>query len=217
MVGNSQEMNSNPTEDWKRDSSETVEYFSALVEKHGLASAAVDWGSPVSQEKRFSVLAEIGSLDHTSVLDVGCGLGDFLPWLRQRFPAITYTGIDVTPAMIAKARERFPSADFRVCDFLDFEEQTEIYDYVFSSGLFYLRKSDPYAFVGGMLRKMFSCCRRGVAFNSLSSWASQPAVNEFYADPVEIIRIARTLTDIIVFRHDYHAGDFTIYLRKSRP
>jgi SAM-dependent methyltransferase len=209
-------MNTASFDAWKSDSSETVRYFSELVGKHGLASSSVDWASPVSQQRRFSILAEIGPLTDCSVLDIGCGLGDFLPWLQERFPEIRYTGIDVTPAMIAKAAERFPGADFRVCDFLDFEQQTDKYDYVFSSGLFYLRKSDPYAFVKGTLQKMFSCCRCGVAFNTLSSWASQQTPGEFYADPIEIIRIGRQLTDSIVFRHDYHPGDFTIYLRKSR-
>ncbi len=49
-----------------------------------------------------------------SVLDVGCGTGDF----AQLFdPARTrYLGIDISEAMIAECRRLFPSHEFRVAD-----------------------------------------------------------------------------------------------------
>jgi len=45
----------------------------------------------------------------TSVLDVGCGTGVMFELIRARLPEIEYLGIDVTPQLVAAARERFPA------------------------------------------------------------------------------------------------------------
>jgi trans-aconitate 2-methyltransferase len=50
-------------------------------------------------------------LEHAgSVVDLGCGAGALFPALVARFPEARITGVDVSPAMLAKAR----SADERV-------------------------------------------------------------------------------------------------------
>ena len=55
----------------------------------------------------------VGALRMTgpaSVLDVGCGTGEFEQLAHQRFPEARLVGIDVTPAMLAMARGKFPDA-----------------------------------------------------------------------------------------------------------
>jgi SAM-dependent methyltransferase len=209
-------MNKATPDAWRNDSLETINYFSELVKEHGIESSSVDWANRASQERRFEILAEIGCLNDCTVLDVGCGLGDLLPWLQQRYMNLKYSGIDVTPDLIAQARRRFPSADFRICDILDFNGIPGNYDYAFASGIFYRRKADPYGFMAEILKKMFHYSRRGVAFNTLSTWASHHEKTEFYADPLRTIQLVQQLTRSIVLRHDYHPGDFTIYLRKTQ-
>lgn len=44
------------------------------------------------------------------VLDVGCGTGELERLLRERYPRVTLVGIDVTPQMLAVAREKFRNA-----------------------------------------------------------------------------------------------------------
>ena len=43
----------------------------------------VGWGSTDSQDKRFSVLTEIGDLDNRTILDVGCGLGAYFDYIHK--------------------------------------------------------------------------------------------------------------------------------------
>ena len=43
-------------------------------------------------------------IDTASVLDVGCGPGQILVMMKQRWPGLRITGIDAGPAMIDKAR-----------------------------------------------------------------------------------------------------------------
>jgi len=41
------------------------------------------------------------------LLDVGCGTGELIRLARERFPHAAYVGVDVTPAMLDVAREKF--------------------------------------------------------------------------------------------------------------
>jgi len=52
----------------------------------------------------------IGRTDR--VLDFGCGDGDATPLLREAFSAREVVGVDVSPAMLARARERNPGMRF---------------------------------------------------------------------------------------------------------
>jgi trans-aconitate 2-methyltransferase len=49
-------------------------------------------------------------------VDLGCGPGNSTELVAERFPMADVTGIDSSPAMIAKAKERFPGLSFEVAD-----------------------------------------------------------------------------------------------------
>lgn len=44
------------------------------------------------------------------VLDLGCGTGAFLAEVAARYPGLELVGLDLTPALLAEARRRAPSA-----------------------------------------------------------------------------------------------------------
>jgi SAM-dependent methyltransferase len=201
---------------WPEDDREAIRYFSALVEKHGIDAHSLDWGSRESQRLRFTVLAQIGPLEGASVLDVGCGLGDFFGWLSETGQRVRYTGIDITPAMVEIAAKRFPDAQFEVCNILEGPPAGGPFDYVFASGIFYLRRTEPFPFLRRMVETMFGLCTRGTAFNSLSAWAPRREPGEFYADPLDTLAFCRTLTTRLSLRHDYHPQDFTMHLHKQK-
>lgn len=48
--------------------------------------------------------------EHGRVLDLGCGTGAFLGRIAECFPALELTGLDLTPALLAEARRRAPTA-----------------------------------------------------------------------------------------------------------
>ena len=81
------------TDSWDEDNRYTVEYFARKIAEHGVSSRALDWSGPESQRLRFSMLTEIGLRSGHSVLDVGCGEGDLLAWLREQSIAVDYTGL----------------------------------------------------------------------------------------------------------------------------
>lgn len=194
------------------DSIRTVSFFTGLLRDHGESHKALNWGSQSSQELRFRILSEIGINKGASILDVGCGLGDFFAWQNTQGLELGYTGIDITPAMIASAKERFPSALF-LENKLD-EMINQSFDYVIASGIFYMRMQRPREYFERTVAKLFDKCKQGISFNSLSMWCKSQNKHEFYADPLRSIDFCRSLSPHVVLRHDYHPCDFTIYIRR---
>ena len=152
----------------------------------------------------------------SSLLDVGCGLGDFYDWQKRAGLGVNYQGVDLTPEMIRVAKARFPEVDFRVGNVL--EEEIGTFDFVIASGIFYLRRNEPFEFMRHMIARLFASSRKGCAFNSLSAWCDARDAGEFYADPAQTLDFCREVTPWLALRHDYHPRDFTIFLwRGPRP
>jgi ubiquinone/menaquinone biosynthesis C-methylase UbiE len=76
-------------------------------------------------------------LNGASILEVGCGRGDFSLWLGRRYPGASITGIDFSDAAIAVARGKLPeTAQKNVCFAVDDAEKLTFpvasFDYVIS-------------------------------------------------------------------------------------
>jgi trans-aconitate 2-methyltransferase len=67
-----------------------------------------------------------------TVIDVGCGPGNSTQALAARFPNARLTGLDNSPAMIAKARSDFPQGEWILGDAASFESARQ-FDVVFSN------------------------------------------------------------------------------------
>lgn len=78
---------------------------------------------------------------NSSLLDIGCAAGGFSKIIREFNPAVTYTGVDISPRMIEEARLRFPGDDFRVIDgsVLPFEDDS--FDAVISFGVLHMAET----------------------------------------------------------------------------
>ncbi len=193
-----------------------IKHFSKLVEHHGNDVASLDWGRKESQELRFKVLSEVGLKTCETVLDIGCGLAHLADYLESQGVTAQYTGYDITPAMVKQARQRRPDLDIMECDLLGGElVKYPTHDYVVSSGIFYLCKEKPLAFMDAMIRSMYARCRKGVAFNSLSSLADEKGESEFYADPSDVLRLCLEISPKAIVRHEYMAHDFTVFLYRN--
>ena len=200
---------------WKQDNKKIVEFYSGLIKQYGFDTRSLDWGSRESQESRFEILCGIADLRSKGVLDLGCGLANLREYLGERNILVQYTGYDLTPEMIVNARQRFPEDHFKVCNILEGPEPEPAFDYVLSSGIFYLRKTEPMKFMEKIVRRMFALCRMGVAFNTLSLRADWMRSDEFYADPVEVLNLCQSVTRRVILRHDYLPNDFTVYLYRE--
>lgn len=196
------------------DPEEVRAIYASRLYAYGPNHNAQGWVSTATQEARFAALAAVGDLEGASVLDVGCGIADFYAYLTRRGIAARYAGMDFTPAMLATARRRFPHLAFYERDIHRTSvEEAERADYVVASGLF---SHMDQALLHQALPTLFALCRRGLAFNVLSTLAPRPhAAGLFHADPLATFTHCRTLTPWVTLRHDYLPNDFTICLYRE--
>ena len=176
----------------------------------------VGWGSADSQEKRFSVLTEIGDLDNDTILDVGCGLGAYFDYIHNAYPNLSYTGVDINPNMIQEAQQKHSDIEFIHTDITSDSHalNDRKFDYVFLSGALNLSTDKHHDTIENIMKEMFALANKGVAANFLSIFSDYLTPGEYYCNPENILQTAFSITKKITLRHDYMPHDFTIYLYK---
>ena len=209
------------------DRSKQVKYYEELLKKYGDHYLSLDWKSPESQEIRFRVFEDLFTIadkrDNFSVLDVGCGFGDFYGYLKKSGYKFTYAGYDISSKIIDMAKKKYPDANFEVRDILE-DQKPEQFDFVFCCGALNISFDEPgihLDFIKSMLLRMYELCKIGAGANFLSSQAIYHLPDEsfrqpqyFYSKPEDIVSCAKGMTSRFILRHDYHPGDFTVYLLK---
>ncbi len=195
--------------------------YNGLVGKHGDSLLSVQRPRG-RQELVFSVLLDMCEGDDYSILDVGCGVGHLLEFLRHGGHAGAYRGLDVSAEMIRICTGKFEqdgNASFRLGT-LDQLEGGEVFDYVVLSGAF---NNNPLklpveacmGMVTDHLSRMFALCRRGVSVNFASTYVDYQSEGAFHASPEALFSFGKTLTKRVAIRHDYMPYEFTMHLYKD--
>jgi len=114
-----------------------------------------------------------------SLLDMGCGFGDFYAWLRTQGVRPAFTGVDLSPDMIHAARCRFPEACWVEGELLTARLPADRYDVVTLSGALNepVENADDYA--RAVIGRMWSLARRQVLFNMLHRGCEETARSPF--------------------------------------
>jgi SAM-dependent methyltransferase len=193
-----------------------VDYYQALIARHGHSALACDYGHPASQLIKFETLAAVCDHSNRSILDVGCGFGDYGKFLLQRYPGCRYSGVDITADMIRYGQTAHPGLELRVGNLFDLGLSPGSYDIVSANGIFYLLGESAESLMFEAIAIMYSAATHAVAFNCLSAWAPDRTPSEFHADPLRVVAHCHRFTPRVVMRHDYHPRDFSIYLYKER-
>ena len=197
----------------KRDKQEIIERYTERFQRLGAGAEALGSGSEEHQAIRYRVLSEVGDLGGQKVLDVGCGFGGFYDYCRHMQQPMSYTGIDIVPALIEKASKLHPLAEFKEMDILNAPDDWEM-DYVVSSQAFNnrLEYGDNWELVQKVLAKCFKIARKGVAFDLMSTHVDFKEDRLYYFDPSIVLEFCKSLTRRILLRHDYPLFEFCIYL-----
>ncbi len=173
------------------------------------------WRTRQNQELRFRVLADIGNLQNKKILDLGCGLGCFYGFLKDRGWQGDYTGIDILDLMVKGARRRFPEARFVKRDILH-HHPSEKWDYVFVNGVFNHKVRDNWAWIEQTVKRSLESSNEGMAFSLLNLEAGWPDSDLFYAHPTELEERARRWTGgKYKILKGYLPEDMTVYLYKN--
>lgn len=177
----------------------------------------LDWASGGSQEARFAVLVERVPLARRSLLDVGCGLGDLLGYLRECGIACEYTGVDISEAMVAKAQQIQPGGQFVCADVFADDEPLgrEAFDVVFCSGTLNLNLGNNQAFLPVAVRRLVALARQTAVLNLLHERARGADADYFYYHPEEVLGVTRELPVTVQLIEGYLPNDFTVICRKT--
>lgn len=200
-----------------------IRYYDALLDTYPDDSRAVGWRNAASQNAKFSELIEVFAHERRpfTVYDVGCGLGSLHAFLEKHNPLASYSGGDINPRMISRARAANPRLRVERRDLLA-SPLKKTYDYVVASGTFNLRLDVSnrawQVFIYRMAQAMYASSRRGIAIGFLSSLAQHQAPGEHYQKPWAILQfVQRQLTPLAEVRHSHSPGHFAVFAYHSLP
>lgn len=197
-----------------------ADYYSSRLDQHGPTSRGVDWNGPESHSLRHHQFMRLldGNQD-ASVLDLGCGFGDFFRFLRQQGHRGAYVGYDVAPNMIKQAQHMYGGQDG--CRWQVGAKPSESADFAVASGIFNVKGDFPAAawasYVRDTIDILASAGRRGFGFNmlSLSSDPERRRPDLYYADAVGIFaECLQTFGRSVAVLQDYGLYEFTVIVRR---
>ena len=191
------------------------DFFNKLVEKHGYSPKSLAYSGEKSQKIKFNIVTEVGIEDNCSVLDVGCGFGDYFNYLKQKgVKNVKYCGIDISNKIVDFAKEKNSLVNVIQGNVLDLSDD-EKYDYVISLGFNCVKTGSNWETLTQVLDKMWKLSKKGIAYNAISTFSEISPRGIYFVSPVKVIDyIMNNLTYNVVLRHDYMQHDFTIYAYK---
>jgi SAM-dependent methyltransferase len=199
------------------------DYYGNKLAEHGPTPRGVDWNDIASQRVRHRQFLRLLAEDpDASVLDMGCGYGDFLQFLRAAGHRGHYIGCDVAAPMVEAARQLHGEASDH--SFMVGVAPEGGADYAIGSGILnVIRGATPEAWadhVKDTVAALHVAGRRGFGFNMLSlvSDPERRRADLFYGDPAGVLAdcIARYGRHVALLQ-DYGLWEFTILVRRSPP
>ncbi len=192
----------------------TYSLYKELYDKYGISPEAVKAANKKQQEFRFDNLISLTNIEkEDTVLDIGCGPGDLLKYLRKRKLDGFYCGVDFLQEYVDYGNQYFKdstNSKFVKKDIL-IENFDEPYDWVLLSGVFNDMRENSEEFFYETIKKMFLVCKKGIAFNSLSKYVDYEDPTLFYTDPAETLRYAaENLSKYILINTNYQLKKDTI-------
>lgn len=157
---------------WAYSGLRVTRYYNDLLQTHGYTPQALAERADDKDHDFYRHLFQgIPLVPNTSVLDVGCGMGHLLEFLRecQARPA-TYLGLDLVQAFVNRCQQkysapyRFECANFITRRFAPDEQ----YDMIVSLGALVSRVLGYEAYVAACVEKMLRLSRRYVLFNIIT-------------------------------------------------
>lgn len=205
--------------------SDVEAYYSARVAKHGATPLGVDWSCWATQNLRFVQLLKLCDFSEPFALnDIGCGYGALADYLAVRHAAteIDYLGVDLSRAMIRRARRRFSGSQRR---FGVATSSPRVADYSVASGVMNVSLGHPREvwenFITSIFRDMRRTSRRGFSVNFKAadgSTANDLADGLYRTSPQRWIDFCESELGCSVETIDgYGMREFTLLIRCDEP
>jgi SAM-dependent methyltransferase len=181
---------------------------------HGASPKAMQWKDYRSAALRYRAITANITLGNKSIVDIGCGRGDLLPYLYDKSDNFKYLGVDVNNKFIEIAKKRYEGHEFLVAN--PFEEGLkQKFDTVVLCGALNANKDGWLENRKHKIQKLYELANEAVVFNMAGGLAPIPNSRRVaYADAKEILEFCSSLTPKIILQTHYHPKDFTITMFK---
>ena len=201
-----------------QDRTGTVEKYRKGYAEHGYSPKTLGWDKG-RQDIRFKVLLSFFEFRGKSILDIGCGFGDLNRVLSQENgDDYQYLGVDLVGELIDEGRRHYPQENIRFlnADFLEYPFK-ETFEIVVASGIFNHKfdSGENDLFVDRVLKKAWSLCTEGFAFDFLSDKVDYRYDHTYHNNPERILGLAYELSRNVSFRNDYMPYEFCLYVGKD--
>jgi SAM-dependent methyltransferase len=196
-------------------------YYTEKITQHGISAKGVDWKNEDVQELRFSQIFKLFESDlNASIIDLGCGYGGFLRYLRDRGFSGHYLGLDLSDKMIESAKDYCKDDTNSAFHAQNIEASDIKADYVVASGIFNVRidtEKDVWKeYVFNTIESMDKASIKGFSFNCLSTYVDYTEDKLFYLNPMEVFDLCKKeYAKNVAILHDYGLYEFTIIVRKK--
>jgi SAM-dependent methyltransferase len=192
--------------------------YQELYRQHGYSPKSLGWDKG-KQFLRFHQLTSEWNLKGAHILDVGCGFGDFVNYLRFiGVSDFTYTGVDLVGEFVAEGKKRHPGGNIRFIqgDFLS-SGCDDSFDYAIASGTFNLKMEgvDGYEHIRRNMEKMFGLSAVGIGIDFLSDKVDFAHAHNFNSAPEKILSLAYALSRNLVLKNSYFPFEFSLQLYKD--
>lgn len=199
----------------------TAKFYNECCEFFGdLGWAASCFIDADAQFLSYKTISKYLVFDNASLLDVGCGQGDFLNFIYQNKlnDKITrYKGIDVSDRMIEHASKKFSYKFFSQENFLS--DKKYDFDISIAVGTFNIRcfdeDQDQINYLKNNIKKMYESSKRSCALTILSYHGYEEVKKDnrlFWYEPWEILQYCFSLTDSVIIDHASLPAEFILVL-----
>ncbi len=199
-----------------KDIDNYIKRYTGRFEQYGYSPETLGWGKNGKQEVRFSVLGELAIRDkNSSVLDVGCGFADLYLYLLKNGWNGIYTGIDIVPVLVEKAKELHPRINVHQKGI--HSSALEKADYVIASGVFNAKliNESNSSHIEKSLNKMFELCNKAVCVDFLSTDVDFQKEGSWHTDPLWAFQLVKKLSKRVTLRYDYMPFEFSLIIFKE--
>ena len=200
------------------------ELYSSKFKEFGPTPEGVYWGPEADRlhlryDKMLAVIPEADRGKRVSMLDVGCGFSGLLGYAREGGYDLDYNGIDLAENMVEYSRETYPNATFHQGNILD-RPEIGPFDYVVGNGILTLKldlqRRDMDTYAHSLIRAMFSYCRKGIGFNSMTDRVNFHADHLYYRNPQDLLTwCMNELSPYVRLDHAYPLHEYTIYIYRE--
>lgn len=198
--------------------SSTIQRYTSRFEQYGYAKETLGWNKG-KQFERFHQLTHSWDLEGHSILDVGCGFGDFLDYLKNMsISPSSYHGIDLTPVLIETAQQRHVGENitFSCGDFIT-EASLPPADYVFASGIFNFKNEniDSYKYLLQSMKWMYKKCNIAFSLDLLSDKVDFQHAHTAHYSPGKVLEMAYSFSRNIELKNNYFPFEFALIVNKD--